>query len=467
MKNTLALVGFEVRYEHIKAHQDDVKSFDDLELMSQLNVMADQLAKRHLLTAVKEEDFIVSRFPNERCRVYCDGRKIHSSVRSMLYQVWGRKIAREILVDKGVLDEEGFALVNWEAVGMATTKLSPGFLSWNCKMASCFLPVNRMVARMDPSESNLCPCCRRKEETTKHLTRCKEQGRTRMFRESVETMVDWMESTGTEPILMLAVEEYLMGRGRVRMVDILEDEDDERYVQYAEEHDKLGWDNFVGGRVSATLFIIQEEWFKEAKSSRTIKHWAGQFVLRLLEITHRQWVFRCTKMHLKKIGNRTEREHLQIMEEVKEMLLTDPRELLPQHQFLLEEDFLRLGEGGSEDRLLWLEQMEKAIEARRSVRGGSEGGISRELGDETEVREGESVEAGEGRSPPPSQKRTAEVPSRARKAGPNAPLVEGKEGKRGEVLSETQASVCPRRSRMRLRSSRAKKGSALCDNSST
>ena len=56
------------------------------------------------------------------------------------------------------------------------------------------------------------------------------------------------------------------------------------------------------------------------------------------------------------------------MEEVRDMMLVDPADLLPCHCHLLEQDYLQLGEGTTVDRQYWLAEMNTAIsavEARR------------------------------------------------------------------------------------------------------
>lgn len=66
------------------------------------------------------------------------------------------------------------------------------------------------------------------------------------------------------------------------------------------------------------------------------------------------------------------------------MMLTDPAELLPQHQRLLEGDFLKLGEGTTETRLHWLNEMESAIKAKRAIVVGVDGDVG---GEEVQQRE--------------------------------------------------------------------------------
>ena len=87
--------------------------------------------------------------------------------------------------------------------------------------------------------------------------------------------------------------------------------------------------------------------------------WAKHFLRHLLSITHRQWLYRNAKIHIRKLEGKTEREHVDIIEEVRDMMLVDPdEELLPCHRHLLEQDFLQLGEGTSVNFQYWLAKNE-------------------------------------------------------------------------------------------------------------
>jgi hypothetical protein len=63
----------------------------------------------------------------------------------------------------------------------------------------------------------------------------------------------------------------------------------------------------------------------------------------------------------------TTSEHLAVIDLVKDMMLVDPSDLLPQHRRLLELDYKALGEGSSVYRKLWLERMRSALSAAEVV----------------------------------------------------------------------------------------------------
>jgi hypothetical protein len=246
------------------------------------------------------------------------------------------------------------------------------FRVWVCKMVSDFAGTNRMLSNWQSDSTNICPCCGQRDETMHHITTCPDPGRVAMFHESVLSLVEWLAATDMEDELALAILDYLLARGTKSLTSFLRH--DSKYIDYAKEHDRLGWDNFLEGRVSNTLFQLQHDNLARAGSHWRIKTWAKKFVQHLLEITHRQWSYRNAKVHLKKVEGRTEKEHEQIMQEVRQMMLVDPSELLPEHRALLRTDFLRLGSGTTAGRIQWIEQVEGAIRAKRAVLSGNSKG---------------------------------------------------------------------------------------------
>ena len=57
----------------------------------------------------------------------------------------------------------------------------------------------------------------------------------------------------------------------------------------------------------------------------------------------------------------TEAQHLASFSKVCVLMYTDPRDLLPKHRYLLEEDFTQLGGGSSIMREYWVVSMEAAL----------------------------------------------------------------------------------------------------------
>jgi hypothetical protein len=127
--------------------------------------------------------------------------------------------------------------------------------------------------------------------------------------------------------------------------------------------DTLGWDNFMEGRIGFTLLVMQKAALKRAGSHQQIKSWSTDFLHHVLGITHKQWVFQNTRTHICLLDGKTKAEHNTIMEQVGQLIFTDPALVLPEHRYLLDLDFSELGAGSTTNRHYWLATIISALEA--------------------------------------------------------------------------------------------------------
>jgi hypothetical protein len=94
-------------------------------------------------------------------------------------------------------------------------------------------------------------------------------------------------------------------------------------------------------------------------------HWCNGLVLHLLQITHRQWTYRCQTVHYKGADGLTEEQQHKIMRDCEDLLWTDPSILQPEDRHLLSVDFEELGNSPAIMRQLWISEMEAATSAAR------------------------------------------------------------------------------------------------------
>jgi hypothetical protein len=92
------------------------------------------------------------------------------------------------------------------------------------------------------------------------------------------------------------------------------------------------------------------------------KLWGRQFISRLHNLLHRQWVYRNLVIHYKGKDGLTLIDHHEILNRVEGYSLINPETLLPPHWDLFGTDFETLGSGPTTShRLLWLADMDAAV----------------------------------------------------------------------------------------------------------
>ena len=187
-----------------------------------------------------------------------------------------------------------------------------------------------------------------------------------------------MTTTPVSKALILMVRDYLLAQDTKRMVDCVPTHAPE-LLALAEIQDRLGWDNFVEGRISKLFLSTATPIYRRSYRKGTARQWGRKLVNSPLQLTHKQWLFRNSHVHIRKVDGMTEAEHEELFDQVRDQMLIGPSELLERHQSLLEGDFTELGKGSSSVRKQWVCSMEAAVATAEYVNSGRP--IYGELGD--------------------------------------------------------------------------------------
>ena len=130
------------------------------------------------------------------------------------------------------------------------------------------------------------------------------------------------------------------------------------------------------GMLSVELIELQKYALVEAESRLTIDKWAQELVIRLLEITHGQWIYRNMMVHDQTAGELVSKHKEEIQKALEDQLEIGEEGLEEEEQFLLEINLEDLGTSLGEDQTYWLLALEAAREARAlrlSQANGDEG----------------------------------------------------------------------------------------------
>ena len=100
------------------------------------------------------------------------------------------------------------------------------------------------------------------------------------------------------------------------------------------------------------------------------KKWGAEFVDKLLQLTHRQWILRNTETHFKLPDGWSLAEHEGIFNDALALWRTlDPDELLERHQHLLKTSDDELGKCSTLRRRWWIADVESAMKAKLACQG--------------------------------------------------------------------------------------------------
>ena len=359
---------FQSSFEWVEGHAVERKGWAACDLTERLNDKADRLAKKALLAGYASDEYIHPDLPFEQVRIKTGGTKVTGSIQKAVDKHYGHKIAQQFYDAQHIISSPDFNLVWWDGVELALLEYPKMFRVWLTKHVSEFAGTNAQLSywREDVDDPT-CQCCGEAIETTMHLTRCQSPGRRKMLALTVRTLTSWMVDTGVDVVLVDMIEEYLLAQGEKTMTECLRLGNAD-YELLAECSDRLRWDSLLEGRISSLWIQIMKPVLLDSRLYLSPRKWGIQFIEHLLNITHKQWIFRNSRVHYKGLDGLTAAQHEEIFNRVEELMYTEPDDLLPKHRHLMEQDFEGLAEGSAVERQYWIVRMESAVAAAKQVR---------------------------------------------------------------------------------------------------
>ncbi|EJK64684.1 hypothetical protein THAOC_14557 [Thalassiosira oceanica] len=121
-------------------------------------------------------------------------------------------------------------------------------------------------------------------------------------------------------------------QSQTNMMSLLRPGTQAKYVRLAEEHDDLGWTNFIEGRISRKFFEIKLQFYVKKRFRKSAGKWASGLIEILIGLIHSQWLYRNSQIHYAShYGGETRREYDEIMRTISHLVAdTDPEDLLPE-----------------------------------------------------------------------------------------------------------------------------------------
>ena len=367
-------LGFSLTYSHVKAHQDNGSAYGSLSRDAQLNCQMDYHAKRAIHEANGPQDIPTRRFPLEPICVFLGKNKLTSDKGERLRYWMHKQLAKNYFHEKSILVAHQFEKVDWDSVHTALRRVPRMFQIWACKQVMDIAPANGNR----PWERDLCPLCpscAQVPETCAHILFCQDEGRVDVLLKSIDLIASWLAEVDTDPDLRDCIIEYAKGRGGLSMSEICYNLD-RRFQLMAQDQDEIGWRRFMEGMICQRMRAIQEEYTVTDGSQVTPDQWASGVVIKLLEATHGQWLYRCIQIHDKVQGTLVTQRKEELQREIEEQMDQGFDGLLEEDQFLGEVNLEDLENTSGERQEYWLVAMRAAREARL-LRGVSQQNMGR------------------------------------------------------------------------------------------
>jgi hypothetical protein len=296
-----------------------------------LNINMDSYAKQALWDLQATRLPIQQAFPQEPVCVFAGTTKITADAGQAPLFWAHRHLARERFHQLNILYGDDFDKVDWEMVSQTLHEVPRLFQQWACKQVMGIAG----TMEWDKSKWRMCPSCLHERDTCAHVLFFEHAGRVDTLQHTNKLLEGWMEDVGMEPILLDCIAEYACGRGGRTMVEICTGLE-ESYQQMAAEQDTIGWRRFMEGMVSHRMQMIQRLYHLQAGTLISPERWAKGLILKLLEATHGQWLYRNVQIHDSVAGTQATLRKEGIQREIEEQMERGPDGLLDEDQWMME-----------------------------------------------------------------------------------------------------------------------------------
>lgn len=264
-----------------------------------------------------------------------------------------KQLARTALSDMKILSPQQFNEVAWDQVARALEEVPRLFQLWASKQVLDIAGTNGKVSKWDESVDPRCPSCQQCTETTAHILLCDEAGRVDTFLRMTDHVETWLYSVDTDPCLVDCLMQFARGRGQTSMRSLCISLDS-RFQGMARSQDKIGWRRFMEGMISRGVVEIQREYFCRHGLSWKLDRWASGLVIKLLEVTHGQWLYRNIIVHDAVAGSMALIRKETILAEIEEQMERGEDGLLDEHKYLLEVNLDDLDDSDGSTQEYWL-----------------------------------------------------------------------------------------------------------------
>ena len=185
--------------------------------------------------------------------------------------------------------------VSWKHVGSAMHSLRSNLQRWTSKNVVGMCGVGTFMKLWGYSSDDRCPLCAQEEETASHVPRCTDERAATKWQHQMEVLDHWFASHRTSPQVAASLFQFLQ---EVRSPNgVPPSTDDPRFQPAFASQNRIGSLVLLEGRLSQHWLPLQQAYFQEIGSPRSVHTWASQLISQLLLIGHSMWLHRNSVRH--------------------------------------------------------------------------------------------------------------------------------------------------------------------------
>ncbi len=196
-----------------------------------------------------------------------------------------------------------------------------------------------------------CPNCGRREMAA-NLMLCPDNDRTRLLIENVNELSKWLDTDSrTDPELTYWIRKYILMQGDKPFLTM--GYMSPKLEALAESQDCIGLEEFTEGHISTQFYKIQNFHLAMPSSYFNGLDWTKQFITKILQNKHSQWIYQNILLHDKHQGYLHNKMSEELMKDMESLADLAPEEVPESSRFLLEINFTELSRYHIEAQKYW------------------------------------------------------------------------------------------------------------------
>ena len=298
-----------IKYQHIKAHQDDKEQYDNLSLPSQLNVDADHLAGQ--VPPIPGET-PAPVFPTTRIHLHHTTGTVTARIRNSLYEFRNFPQVQQKLLERWDWERHMLDWIDWKAfrrnrrANRRKKIINP---VTHTKLIHRLLPIALRQHRNNPARPAHCPHCQFTVETDRHIYSCPHVTRKDWRTELQQAIVKWyIDDPFTQDTLANLLLQGVMSY--VREEPTPEIHIPTPYQKLWDQQTQLGWSGLFTGLLSTEWHRLQEQYLRTCPSTipagpherphrkpKTVQLWIAKLIERFQREWKKLWQLRNSAQH--------------------------------------------------------------------------------------------------------------------------------------------------------------------------
>jgi hypothetical protein len=218
-------------------------------------------------------------FGHEGWSLWIDDNKLSMVDKHRLYEHTFSSRTKAYWYKKHSLTPELITSINWDACGDAMGRLRFGKKRWLLKHATGFCGVGRREFLRGTQDHDECPRCG-ESESSRHVVECRGTGADLTFTLAVQKLESHLLKLDTAPpiahAILLRVRQWR--KYGIRPMPTFRSRDQWGTQHCVVDQDRIGWYNFLLGRMSKKWSDAQQRYINSLKRKHSGRRWTAAVI---------------------------------------------------------------------------------------------------------------------------------------------------------------------------------------------